>query len=123
MLAICRPHVKKLAMPVCSGTLANTNMDPDIFSTNVNDIISTNLDVGMKISPSLLNESFLWASCVWGAVAGGYLLYACKQREIIPFLAGVAMLGVSFLVASWFWMSVICIALMVGVYLLVKRGH
>ena len=70
----------------------------------------------------LLNEKFLFASLIWGSVGCGYLLYARRQREIVPFLGGVAMIAVSCLVGSWFWMSLICLALMVGVYLLVKQG-
>lgn len=37
-------------------------------------------------------------------------------------LGGVAMIGLAYLVSSWFWMSVLCIGLMVAVYLLAKRG-
>ena len=70
---------------------------------------------------SLLDAHFLFASLLWASVAGGYLLYARKQREIAPFLGGVAMIGASFLITSWFWMSVICLALMVGVYQVMKR--
>ena len=70
-----------------------------------------------------LDTNFLFASLIWGTVGGGYLLYARKQREIVPFIGGVAMIAASFMVTSWFWMSVICIALMAGVYLMVKQGY
>ena len=39
------------------------------------------------------------------AVAGGYLLYARKQREIPPLIGGVVMMAVSFMVTSWFTMA------------------
>ena len=70
----------------------------------------------------LLNTKFLFASLIWGTVGGGYLLYARRQRASVPFLGGVAMIAVSCLISSWFWMSVICISLMVSVHQLVKRG-
>ena len=76
---------------------------------------------GVKMD-SVLDEHFMFASVIWSAVAGGYLLYARKQREIPPFLGGVAMMAVSFMVASWFWMSLICIALMFGIYFQMKQG-
>ena len=69
-----------------------------------------------------LNTKFLFASLIWGTVGAGYLLYARQQRAPVPFVGGVAMIAVSFVVGSWFWMSVICIAMMVGVYELMKRG-
>ena len=71
---------------------------------------------------SMLNASFLFASLFWSSVAGGYLIYARKQRAIPPFLGGVAMMAVSMLVASWFWMSVSCLVLMVGIYFWMKQG-
>lgn len=70
---------------------------------------------------SLLDAHFLFASLLCGSVAGGYLLYAKKKREIALFLGGVAMAGASFLITSWFWMSVVCLALMVEVYQYMKR--
>jgi hypothetical protein len=68
-----------------------------------------------------LNQSFLFASLFWGSVGGGYLLYARKQREIPPFLGGVALIAVSFM-SSWLWMSVLSVAIMVGVWQLMKQG-
>ena len=75
-----------------------------------------------QISSQLLDTHFLFANLIWGSVGGGYLIYARKQRESIPFLGGVAMIAVSMLVSSWFWMSLICIALMFGVWKLMKQS-
>jgi hypothetical protein len=71
----------------------------------------------------LLDAHFLFASLFWGSVGGGYLVYAHRQREIAPFLGGVAMITVSCLVNSWFWMSLAGTGLMVGVYLLMKQSR
>jgi len=103
---------------------ADTNfIDPAIIddgaaTKQLTDVLKKN---GIK-AENMLDEHFLFASMFWGAVAGGYLLYARKQREIPPFLGGVAMMAVSFMVASWFWMSLICLALMFGIYFQMKRG-
>ena len=104
---------------------AGTNfIDPEIVADNpqVRQLTEAMKKEGFK-PESLLNESFLFASLLWGTVGGGYLLYARKQREIVPFVGGVALIAVSFLVTSWFWMSVAGIAVMVGVYQLMKQGH
>ena len=69
-----------------------------------------------------LDANFLFASLLWGSVGGGYLIYARKQREIAPLLGGVAMIVVSFVVTSWFWMTVICLALMAGVWQMRRLG-
>jgi hypothetical protein len=71
----------------------------------------------------LVNERFLFASMLWGSVGAGYLLYARRQRLIVPFIAGVAMIGISYFSDSWIWMSALCIALMFAVYKLLKWGY
>ena len=103
---------------------SNTNfLDPQIFDDNpqVNQLTEAMKKEGIK-TDSLLDERFLFASLLWGSVGAGYLLYARKQREIAPLIGGVAMIGVSYFVGSWFWMSILCLALMVAVYQLMKRG-
>ena len=107
-----------------SPATTDTNfIDPAITDDNavtkqLTDVLKKN---GIK-PENLLDEHFMFASMIWGAVAGGYLLYARRQREIPPFIGGVAMMGVSFMVTSWFWMSLLCIALMIGVYYQMKRS-
>jgi hypothetical protein len=71
----------------------------------------------------LFDTSFLFASLLWGSVGGGYWIYGKKQREMMPMIGGVAMIVVSYFVSSWLLMSLICIALMVAVYQLMKRGY
>ena len=105
--------------------LADTNfIDPEITadSPQVAQLKEVMKKEGFK-PENMLNESFLFASLFWGTLGGGYLLYARKQREIVPFVGGVAMIAVSFLVTSWFWMSLICIALMFAVWQLVRQGY
>jgi hypothetical protein len=71
----------------------------------------------------LLNQNFLLASCVWGGVAGGYLIYGWRQRATIPLLGGVAMTAASYFISSALLMSLACIALMYAVYWLLKHGY
>lgn len=69
-----------------------------------------------------LNQNFLWASCFWGAIASGYMIYGWKQRTLIPFLGGFAMLGVSCFCPA-LTMSAISIVIMVAVWWLCKQGY
>ena len=104
---------------------ADTNfIDPELVAENpqVKQLTDALKKEGVN-TDSLLNEQFLFASLIWGTIGGGYLIYARKQREIVPFIGGVAMIAVSCFVGSWFWMSVICLALMAGVYQLMKQGY
>jgi len=67
-------------------------------------------------------ESFLWASVLWSAVASGYIAYGWKQKAMVPLLGGIAMMAAACLVPA-LPMSLISIALMWGVWWLVRQGY
>jgi hypothetical protein len=71
----------------------------------------------------LLNEHYLWASVIWGAIASGYLVYGWRQKAMGPLIGGLAMAAVSFFIGSALLMSLACIALMVIVYWLARQGY
>jgi hypothetical protein len=99
-------------------------IDPEIIEENpqVKQLMESIKKEGHN-TDSRLDEHFLFASLLWGSVGMGYLLYARRQRMIVPFIAGVAMIGVSYFVSSWLWMSIICVGLIVAAYQLVMRGY
>ena len=70
---------------------------------------------------SFMDQHFLWASLLWGSVATGYLIYAKRQREFIPFLGGAGMFAASCLVTAWFWMSVVCIVLIIATHWMIRH--
>jgi len=69
-----------------------------------------------------LNQNFLWASCIWGAVASGYMVYGWKQRTIVPFFGGFVMLALSCF-APVLTMSLASIAIMFAVWWLCRQGY
>jgi hypothetical protein len=71
----------------------------------------------------LLNQHYLWASCFWGAIAAGYLVYGWRQKALIPFLGSLAMTAASFLIISAFLMSLACLAVMLIVWWLLRQGY
>jgi len=70
-----------------------------------------------------LNGNFLLASLVWSSIGLGYWIYGKRQASIMSMMGGGLMILVSTFVASILWMSVLCVALMLLVYLLVREGH
>lgn len=71
----------------------------------------------------LQNENFLWASCVWGAVASGYFIYGWRQKAAIPLAAGAAMTAMSFVGPNALIMSLVCLAIIVAAWWLMKQGY
>jgi hypothetical protein len=71
---------------------------------------------------SSVHQSFLWANLIWGTVSSGYMFYGWKQKMLIPFVGGLAMLAVSCFTPPLL-MTVASIAIMFGVWWLVKEGY
>ena len=69
-----------------------------------------------------LNQNFLLANCLWGAVASGYMVYGWRQRSLISFLGGFAMMAASCFTPA-LTMSVISISIMFAVWWLMKQGY
>jgi hypothetical protein len=72
---------------------------------------------------NLLNVHFLFASLIWGSIGVGYCIYGKRQQSIVPFIGGVLMIIASYFISSALLMSLDCLGLMVGVYVLVKQGY
>jgi len=66
------------------------------------------------VNPS--DTNFLFASLVWGSIGTGYWLYGKKQRSTPAMAGGAALLVASFVMESALLLSVVSIAIMVGVY-------
>ena len=71
----------------------------------------------------MLNEHYLWASCIWGAVATGYMVYGWRQKALIPFLGGLVMTAASFFIVSALLMSLACLTVMLAIWWLLKQGY
>lgn len=70
---------------------------------------------------SKLNENFLWASMIWSAVAGGYLIYGWKQKSGLALAAGFALTAMSWIGPTALIMSLVCIGIIVAHVWLVKN--
>jgi hypothetical protein len=68
-----------------------------------------------------IDTKFLFASLLWGSVGVGYFIYGKKQQEMIPLIAGLVMIAISYFVGSALFMSLISVALIGAVYFLMKR--
>jgi hypothetical protein len=68
------------------------------------------------LGPINLDSSYLLASLLWSAVGGGYWIYGKKQRTAPPLFGGIALIAISWLISSAFWMSVAGIAIIVGIH-------
>jgi len=68
-----------------------------------------------------LNANTLFASLIWGSIGFGFFIYGKKQREWVPMVGGVALMGVSYFIANWLWMSLVSLALIGGIWFLIRQ--
>ena len=71
----------------------------------------------------MFDTNYLFASLFWGSVGLGYFIYGRKQTCLSALVGGIFMIGVSYLIRSALLMSLVCPAIMAGVYWLAKRGY
>jgi hypothetical protein len=69
-----------------------------------------------------LDASTLFASMLWGSIGTCYFMYGWKQKSAPALWGGVALMGVTYFIASPLWMTVACVALMAGIYYWAKRS-
>lgn len=55
------------------------------------------------------DQGFLFASIVWGAVGMGCLLYGKRQQSGDLMISGAVIIGFSYFINSWIWMSLACV--------------
>ncbi len=70
----------------------------------------------------LSNPNLLFASLIWSSVGLGYLAYGKRQQSISALVGGVLMLVASYFAESVLIMSLICVGVMFGVYMVARQG-
>ena len=66
--------------------------------------------------PFNLDASYMLASVLWSGIGVGFWVYGKKQRSAPWLYGGVALIAVSCLISSAFWMSVASIGIIAGAY-------
>lgn len=63
----------------------------------------------------------LFASLIWGTIGMGFFIYGKKQSAFIPMIGGVALIGISYFIASPLYMSITAMGIMAGIWYCGKR--
>jgi len=72
--------------------------------------------------PFNLDTGSIFASVLWGGVGSGYFIYGWKQKRAPALWGGLALMGITYFIGSALWMTLIAIALMVGIYFWSQRS-
>ena len=69
----------------------------------------------------MLDSGTLVASLIWGSIGVGFLVYGKKQKEWTPAFGGLALIGLSYFVASPLLMSLLSVGIIAAVFWLARR--
>jgi hypothetical protein len=58
------------------------------------------------------NESSIVWSVLFGGIGVGYFVYGRKQRKLVPFISGIALMGVPYFIDGTGAMVAVCVAFM-----------
>ena len=73
---------------------------------------------------SSISVAALFAGMLWGALAGGFVIYGMKQKAVIPLAVGVVLTAITFFLwNSALYMSLACIAVLGAFWWLKKQGY
>jgi hypothetical protein len=75
------------------------------------------------IDAIMFNANFLFASLVWGSIGIGFLIYGRKQGSWVCLMVGVLMITASYFASTATIMTIICIALILLAYYLLRQGY
>ena len=62
-----------------------------------------------------LESGTIWASLFWGAIGTGYWVYGWKQKDLVAWFGGVALIAISYFISSAWLMSFLAVAIIVAV--------
>ena len=62
-----------------------------------------------------LESSTIWASLFWGALGTGYWVYGWKQKDLVAWFGGVALIAISYFISSAWLMSLVAVAILAAV--------
>ncbi len=65
---------------------------------------------------------FLFASLVWGSIGLGYFIFGKKQQSISAMAGGILMMVLAYFAGSVLVMSLVSVMIILGVYVLGKKG-
>lgn len=75
----------------------------------------------MDLSALHISAGTLFASLLWGTIGFGFFVYGKKQSSFIAMMGGVAMIGISYFIASPLYMSLTEIGILGAIWFCYKR--
>jgi hypothetical protein len=63
----------------------------------------------------MLSSSYLFAALIWGSIGMGFAIYGKKQKAMVPLVGGIVLMGITYLISSALYMSLVGVVLVGGI--------
>jgi len=60
-------------------------------------------------------SGYLFAALIWGSIGLGFAIYGKRQKAPVPLLGGILLMGISYLISSALYMSLVGAVLVAGI--------
>ncbi len=69
----------------------------------------------------MFESGTLFASLIWGSVGIGFAIYGKKQQAMVIWIGGLALIGISYFIASALYMSLAAVGILAAMFWLKDR--
>ena len=66
----------------------------------------------------MFSSGYLFAALIWGSVGMGFAIYGKKQKALVPLVGGIVLMGISYLISSALYMSLVGVAIVAAILML-----
>ena len=61
------------------------------------------------------SSGYLFAALIWGSIGLGFAIYGKRQKAMVPLVGGILLMGITYLIGSVLYMSLVGAALVVAI--------
>ena len=61
------------------------------------------------------SSGYLFAALIWGSIGLGFAIYGKRQKAMVPLVGGILLMGITYLIVSVLYMSLVGAALVVAI--------
>jgi hypothetical protein len=65
-----------------------------------------------------MGSTYLFAALIWGSIGLGFAIYGKKQKALPSLLGGILLMGISYIISSALYMSLVGVVLVAAILLL-----
>jgi hypothetical protein len=70
-----------------------------------------------------MSASHLFAALIWGSIGLGFAIYGKRQKALAALVGGLVLMGISYIISSALYMTLVGIGIVAGILWLGRYGE